>query len=126
MSTEIFSAIYEHCQPPQVETPFKSPPAETHYKPPSTVTHSQPPTSETHFQPPTGYTVNKHTDLVEHTFVGDSKVYLHVFSSDVYNYQGYFIKFQPWLEHTPFYYCSLFFFKYYKQVFGFHIFSIFL
>jgi hypothetical protein len=49
-----------------------------------------------------------------------------VFASDVDNYQGYFIKFQSWLEHTPFYYCSLFFFKYYKQVFGFHIFSIFL
>jgi hypothetical protein len=83
MSTEIFSAIFEHCQPPPAEMPFKSPsdempfkstPAETHYKPPSTDTHSQPPTSETHFQPPIGYTANKCTDLVEHKFVGDSKV----------------------------------------------------
>jgi hypothetical protein len=56
MSAEIFSAISEHCQPPQVETPLKSPADDTHFKAQSTDTHSQPPTSETHFQPPTGYT----------------------------------------------------------------------
>ncbi|KAM0919396.1 hypothetical protein ACQ4PT_008298 [Festuca glaucescens] len=73
--------------PPPAETPFQPPPAETHYQPPSTETHSQPPTSETHFQPPTGYTVNKCTDLVEHTFVGDAKVGAS-FANDVDNYEG--------------------------------------
>ncbi|KAM0836829.1 hypothetical protein ACQ4PT_062061 [Festuca glaucescens] len=87
MSTEIFSAISEHCQPPPAETPFQPPPAETHYQPPSTETHSQPPTSEMHFQPPTGYAVNKCTDLVEHTFVGDAKVGAS-FANDVDNYEG--------------------------------------
>ncbi|KAM0869312.1 hypothetical protein ACQ4PT_040754 [Festuca glaucescens] len=87
MSTEIFSTISEHYQPPPAETPFQPPPAEMHYQPPSTETHSQPPTSETHFQPPTGYAVNKCTDLVEHTFVGDAKVGAS-FANDVDNYEG--------------------------------------
>ncbi|KAM0920016.1 hypothetical protein ACQ4PT_007794 [Festuca glaucescens] len=73
--------------PPPAETPSQPPPAETHYQPPSTEMHSQPPTSETHFQPPTGYAVNKCTDLVEHTFVGDAKVGAS-FANDVDNYEG--------------------------------------
>ncbi|KAM0912822.1 hypothetical protein ACQ4PT_012559 [Festuca glaucescens] len=105
MSTEIFSAISKHCQPPPAETHFQPPPAEMHfqpppaethfqpppaemhYQPPPTETHSQPPTSETQFQPPTAYAVNKCTDLVEHTIAGDAKVGASS-ANDVDNYEG--------------------------------------
>jgi hypothetical protein len=60
-----------------------------------------------HFQPPKGYTVNKCTDLVEHTFVGDGKVGAS-FASDVDNYMGYHQV--PTLARAhSFYYCFLFF-----------------